>query len=200
MRKHFALLAALITLALGAACSNGTGSAEHSSSAEHGSSAEAKPAADHNGADATFAKNMIPHHGQAIAMAKLAPTRASSPQVKSLAQKIEGAQDPEIRTMSEWLRAWREDVPSADMGNMAGHGSMQGMMSAEEMAGLDKASGADFDRMFLDMMIRHHQGAIEMAKTEQQGGKSADAKALAAQIEKAQSAEIDQMKGMLGRS
>jgi uncharacterized protein (DUF305 family) len=139
---------------------------------------------------------MIPHHGQAIEMAKLAATRASSSQVKTLAQKIEGAQDPEIKTMSEWLKAWGEDVPAADMGSMAGHGSMSGMMSADEMAKLEKASGAEFDTMFVEMMIRHHQGAIEMAKSEQTDGKNAEAKELAAQIEKAQTAEIGEMRAL----
>jgi len=156
-----------------------------------------KEAADHNAADVTFAQEMIPHHGQAVAMAKLAATKAADPKVQDLAKRIEGAQDPEIKTMSEWLKAWGEDVPAADMGGV-NHGSMPGMMSGSEMATLEKAAGAEFDTMFVQMMIRHHQGAIEMANTEQTAGKNADAKKLAGEIEKAQTAEITEMQGLLG--
>lgn len=196
MRRHLALLAALFALTLTAAC-NDSGTdhpAGHSSSKPD---AKASEAADHNAADMTFAKDMIVHHGQAIVMARLATTRASSPPVKALAQRIEKAQDPEITTMSGWLRAWGEDVPSTDPAHGGGHGSMPGMMSAEEMTRLAGASGAAFDRMFLEMMIRHHEGAIEMAQAERKDGRNPDAKALAAQIETAQTAEIREMRTLL---
>jgi uncharacterized protein (DUF305 family) len=75
---------------------------------------------------------------------------------------------------------------------------MPGMMSAEDMKSLEGSSGAGFDRMFVQMMIKHHEGAIEMARTEQANGKNADAIALAKQIEKAQAAEIAVMRGLLG--
>ena len=71
---------------------------------------------------------------------------------------------------------------------------MPGMMSDDDMSGLEKATGAQFDQMFLTMMIEHHTGAIEMAKIEQSKGKNADAKALAKQIEADQTAEIAEMK------
>ncbi len=194
MRKFLALLAAVFALTIVAAC----GGNEHGDKGGAHDSTAKPPAAgaEHNAADVKFAKDMIPHHAQAIEMAKLAPSRAPSPQVKALAQKIEGAQDPEIKTMSEWLGKWGEEVPPAH-GGASGHGSMPGMMSADEMTKLEKATGAAFDKMFLDMMIRHHEGAIEMAKTEQKDGKYADAKALAATIEKAQAAEIAEMKTLL---
>jgi uncharacterized protein (DUF305 family) len=195
MRKFLALFAALFALTLVAACGdNGSEGMNHGSSKSDSSN---KESADRNAADVKFAQEMIPHHGQAIEMAKRATTRASSPQVKALAQKIEGAQDPEIKTMSEWLKAWGEDVPAADMGSMAGHASMPGMMSADDMAKLEKASGAEFDTMFIEMMIRHHQGAIEMAKTELKDGKNTKAKELAAQIENAQTAEISEMQALV---
>jgi uncharacterized protein (DUF305 family) len=192
MRKLIALFAALFALTLAAACGdNGVDGADHGASKSDSSTEET---ADRNAADVKFAQDMIPHHGQAIAMAELAASRATSPQVKTLAQKIEAAQDPEIKTMSEWLKEWGEEVPSADMGTMADHGSTPGMMSTEEMADLEKASGAEFDTMFVEMMIRHHQGAIDMARTEQADGKNAEAKALAGQIEKAQTAEISELR------
>jgi len=195
MRKLIALVAALFALTLTAACGdNGMEGMDHGGSKSDSST---KETAERNAADVKFAQDMIPHHDQAIEMAKLAATRASSPEVKALAQKIEGAQDPEITTMSGWLKAWGEDVPDASTGGaMAGHSAMPGMMSTDEMTELGTMSATDFDKMFLEMMIRHHEGAIEMAKTEQAEGKNAGAKALAAQIEKAQTAEISQMQTM----
>jgi len=156
---------------------------------------------DFNDADVTFATGMIPHHRQAVKMAKLADTRAKSPQVKALAMQIMNAQDPEIRTMSNWLTTWGKPVPS-DHSSMSGmdmssSGSMPGMMSGADMDKLKKATGADFDQMFLTMMIAHHQGAIEMANTEKSSGMNADAIALAQQIEEAQTTEITTMQGLL---
>ena len=156
---------------------------------------------DFNDADVTFATGMIPHHRQAVEMAKLAGTRAKSPQVKALAMQIMNAQDPEIRTMSNWLTTWGKPVPS-DHSSMSGmdmssSGSMPGMMSGADMDKLKKATGADFDQMFLTMMIAHHQGAIEMANTEKSSGMNADAIALAQQIKEAQTTEITTMQGLL---
>jgi len=169
-----------------------------------------RAAADHNDADVTFAQDMIPHHQQAIEMARLAEDRAASPEVRRLATAIEGAQDPEIETMTGWLESWGEDVPDSRMGmddmdgdEMDGMGddesddSMPGMMSDEDMADLGDAHQAAFDRMFLTMMITHHEGAIEMARTERAEGEYDDAVALAAQIETAQRQEIETMRDLL---
>jgi uncharacterized protein (DUF305 family) len=167
-----------------------------------GNDDETDAGANHNDADVTFAQQMIPHHRQAIEMAELAETRASSAEVKNLAADIKGAQDPEIDTMTGWLESWGEDVPGGEMSGMD-HGDMSmddmpGMMSEEEMADLEAASGADFDQMFLAMMIEHHEGAIDMAKSEQEDGEYADAIALAEDIEEAQTAEIATMNELLG--
>jgi len=153
-------------------------------------------AADHNAADVTFATEMIPHHRQAVEMAEMAATRAESPEVLQLAEEIAGAQEPEIETMSGWLEAWDEPVPE-EMDGMD-HGGMTGMMSEEQMQALEAATGAAFDEMFLEMMIEHHTGAIQMAQTEQKDGQYADAVELAAQIEEAQQAEIETMRELLG--
>ncbi len=160
--------------------------------------------AEFNDADVTFAQAMIPHHEQAVVMAGLAKTRASSPEVKQLAAEIEAAQAPEIETMSGWLESWGKDKSdsSHDMGGMD-HGEvmddldMPGMMSDGELDQLGGANGAAFDRMFLTMMIAHHEGAIEMAQTEQQEGRYVDAIRLAVRIEKTQAAEIATMKDLL---
>lgn len=156
----------------------------------------------HNQADTAFAQAMIPHHGQAIDMAKMARSGASRAEVKKLAADIEAAQRPEITKMTGWLKAWEEDVPSTKAG-MSGmdHGSndhsMPGMMTTAQMNQLGKARGASFDRMFLQMMIKHHQGALEMARTEKAEGKNDQAVKLAASIEASQTAEIAKMRQML---
>ncbi len=171
---------------------SGMGSSTPSAS----SSPSAETTTDFNDADVSFATDMIPHHRQAVEMAKLADTRAESPEVKDLAVQIMNAQGPEIETMSGWLTSWGKPVPE-EMGGMDMSGSMPGMMSNEDMDALMNASGADFDQMFLNMMIEHHTGAIEMATTEQTDGMNADAIALAKQIEQAQTTEIATMRGLL---
>jgi uncharacterized protein (DUF305 family) len=167
---------------------------EHHAMSGHSTGAVSAPAtADHNAQDVTFAQMMIPHHQQAIVMAEQAATKASSPQVKQLASQIEQAQRPEIQKMSGWLETWGVPQPSESPMPMG-----DGMMSAQDMKKLDKLSGKSFDRAFLQMMIKHHQGAIRMARTEQAQGSSADAKALADSIVTSQSAEIATMRKLLG--
>lgn len=152
-----------------------------------------------NDVDVMFAQQMIPHHQQAVEMAQLAQDRADSEDVRELAAQIEQAQGPEIETMTGWLEAWGEDLPE-DMGDMGGMSTdeMPGMMTQQEMADLAAGSGADFDQMFLTMMIAHHEGAIEMARAEQTDGENPDAVALAEKIEADQTAEIDRMRELLG--
>jgi uncharacterized protein (DUF305 family) len=160
----------------------------------------------HNAQDVSFAQGMIPHHRQAVTMADLAASRAKSQQVKDLAAEIKQAQDPEINTMSGWLRAWGEKVPGAGtsgMQNMPGMdhsgSSMPGMMSNDDMDKLKGLSGDAFDKAFLQMMISHHRGAIEMAKTEQAQGAYGPAMTMAKSIVTSQSAEITEMTKMLGK-
>ncbi len=166
-----------------------------------GSEDDADTAAGHNAADVTFAQQMIPHHEQAGDMAELAKTRAESQEVKDLAADIEAAQGPEIETMTGWLESWDEEVPDAGMSGMD-HGEMSsdemaGMMTEDEMADLEAASGAGFDQMFLTMMIEHHEGAIEMARTEQSEGEFPEAVGMAKEIETAQTEEIQTMQDLL---
>lgn len=160
---------------------------------------------DHNDQDVTFAQNMIPHHAQAIEMAQLASTRALKPEVKQLATQIQAAQQPEIDTLNGWLRSWGESEVSGNgssMGGMAGmdHGSSggMGMMSDDVMNRLESLNGAEFDRLFLQSMIEHHTGAIEMAKTQQEKGKYEPAKTMASNIIATQQAEIDEMNRLFG--
>ncbi|MEV8046052.1 DUF305 domain-containing protein [Streptomyces griseoluteus] len=167
----------------------------------HGAPAASATAGVHNAADVSFAQGMIPHHQQAVEMARLAPGHAASAEVKALAARIEKAQGPEIRTMTGWLKSWGEEPPMAGMDH-SGHGGMtgmSGMMSADDMTALKKSTGADFDRKFLTLMIAHHQGAVEMAHTEKAKGRDSRATKTADDVIAAQSAEIKQMKGLLGQ-
>lgn len=115
--------------------------------------------------DAMFAQMMIPHHEQAVEMADLAETRASSPLIRELATDIRGAQQPEIDEMSSWLAEWGMPVQSADEAadSHGGHG-MSGMLTAEQLDELSASNGATFDRLFAEYMIEHHEGAVEMAR------------------------------------
>ena len=151
-----------------------------------------------NAADVEFNQGMIPHHEQSIEMADiaLAAKAAAGPEVIDLAERIQGAQDPEIATMKGWLTAWGQ----SEMADMAGHdmSSMDGMMSAEDMDKLTTLTGSEFDRAWLEMMIAHHQGAVKMAQDVKANGKDADVAALADQIIAGQTAEITEMQALLG--
>lgn len=153
-----------------------------------------------NGADVQFATDMIPHHAQAIEMVALTQGRVLDPEVAAIADEIRGAQEPEIQTMTTWLTDWGQDVPDASSSmDMGGDdmSSMSGMMSPDEMTGLAEASDAEFQDMWIEMMIAHHTGAIEMAQAEQGNGEFPDAIALAKEIESAQQIEIEQLEGLL---
>ncbi|MEU1602222.1 DUF305 domain-containing protein [Micromonospora matsumotoense] len=164
--------------------------------APSGASAAADPA------DVLFAQMMIPHHQQAVRMSELAGSRAADPEVSRLAAQIRAAQAPEIATMTGWLTGWGRPVPSggpAD-GHLPGmdHG-MPGMMSDADLVRLEGATGRDFDRRFLTMMIAHHEGAITMARQELADGRHAGARAMAQEIVATQQGEIDTMRKILAR-
>ncbi|SEH52321.1 Uncharacterized conserved protein, DUF305 family [Mycolicibacterium rutilum] len=153
--------------------------------------------AGYNADDVSFATNMIPHHEQAVELSALVPERSTNPEVKALAEQISGAQGPEIQTMKVLLVQWKEN-PDAGSGH-EGHGAdMQGMVDEATMTRLKSLTGAEFDTLWLQSMISHHQGAIEMAKAELANGENVDAKRLAQTIVDTQQAEINQMNQMLG--
>jgi uncharacterized protein (DUF305 family) len=182
------------------------GDGDDMSGMDHGSGSSSAPATteagakagDLNDADVTFAQMMIPHHEQALEMAKVADGRASDAEITDLAGKIEQAQDPEITTMKSWLTSWDKPTGMESMPGMD-HGSMNGMMSDADMKELKAMKGKEFDKMFAEMMIDHHNGAIAMAKDEQKNGKNADAKKMAGDIVKGQSAEVEQLQSILDR-
>ena len=197
MKRAYSLLivpAAAIALAACGSSDKGSGQAMNGHDMSgHSIGTSSAPATGHNAQDVVFAQMMIPHHQQAITMAKQASTKASAPEVKQLAGQIAQAQGPEIQKMTGWLQSWGAST-SSDGGMHMG----DGMMSDQDMKKLDTLSGKAFDKAFLQMMIKHHQGAISMAKTEQAQGCFTDAKALANRIVTSQSAEITTMQKLLG--
>lgn len=204
--KHLAPAAALgltlIVAGCGASMNDhdmGSMSSPSSSTSSSSPAASATPAAGpHNNADVMFASMMIPHHNQAIEMSDMLLAKSDvDPKVTALAQKIKGAQGPEVAQMTGWLTGWGVD-PS--MGGMSGmdHGSGDGMMSQADMEVLKNAEGAKATKLFLDGMIKHHTGAIAMAETEIKQGSNSDAKKLAQAIIDAQRAEIVEMKQLGG--
>jgi uncharacterized protein (DUF305 family) len=189
MRKYLMGISAAAIIAL-AGCGNDMPAMDHGQS-ERGGSAEQ---AGHNDQDITFAQGMIPHHQQAVDMAGMAAEKATDPTVKDLATRIAAAQDPEIQQLTDMLDQW--GAPGAEHG---GHGgtSAEGMMTDEQMRQLEQAAGADFDRLWVQLMLQHHEGAVAMAETELEQGSDAEAKALAEQIVEAQEAEITELQAML---
>src|SRR3954452_6332025 len=159
------------------------GSTTSPATAPSAPSASTAQQGDHNQADIAFAQDMIPHHGQALDMAKLVPGRTSNAKVVDLAGRVQKAQDPEIQQMTGWLKSWGAstgmNMPGMSDSSMPG---MSGMMSDADMNKLRAAKGAEFDRMWLEMMVQHHQGAIDMAKTELAQGGNAEVKKLAQRI------------------
>ena len=120
-------------------------------------------------ADVEFVSGMIGHHAQAVLMAGWAPSHGASPSVQALCERIVVAQRDEINFMQRWLRDRKEQVPDGDTSHMMMPGMdmklMPGMLTPEELQALDKARGADWDRLFLQDMIKHHTGAITMVET-----------------------------------
>lgn len=163
------------------------------------------PGASYNEADVTFATDMIQHHAQALLMVDLTLGRDLDPAVAAIAEGIRSAQVPEIETMVDLLQEWGQPVPETGRGHASAHGAeadvdpdLPGMMSAEEMQALEDADSEVFERMWLEAMIEHHQGAVTMAATETESGKAAGAIELAASVMTSQNAEIEQMRNLLG--
>lgn len=199
-KKSRAFAAVAASLALGvvlSACSNGADTAEDQPTSSQSESAAAT-SEEHNDADVEFVQMMILHHQGALEMAVLAEGRAQSEEVQQLASDIQFAQQPEIDLMTSWLETWGEESPSAedDMDGMDHSGGHTGMADGDQMQQLEDA-GSEFDRMFLEMMIVHHQGAITMSEEEQANGLNQDALELAGKIVADQTAEIDTMEQLL---
>ena len=195
MRRLLPAIAALIIPVAIAAC----GDDDPVSTATAAPSAAANgtgPTDEFNESDVLFAQQMIPHHQQAVEMAEIAlgSDVGARADIVDLATRIQQAQAPEIDLMTGWLGEWGQPSNPDASGEMA---SMDGMMTDEEMDELRDARRDAFDRMWLEMMIAHHEGAIAMAETEQDEGSSDDAISLAGDIIAAQRGEIDEMNQLL---
>ena len=149
-------------------------------------------ATDFSGYDIMFAQMMIPHHQQAVDMGTLAETRASSPEVKALAAQIKAEQAPEIAQMKTWLT---NAGKSMDMGHEM---TMDGMLSDAEFTALENSTGPEFDQLYLQGMIGHHEGAIKMAQMVVDST-NLEAKALGDAVISSQTEQIEYMKSLLSK-
>ena len=211
--KRSVVVGVTFAVAIGALGGCG-GSANSTSSATPTTSASVLNG--NNAQDKAFIEAMIPHHEQAVAMAGMVPSHTQNAQIRALAAQIEAAQGPEITKMQSWLGEWNEaDMPNSGahssdaMDHGSGDGSMsgmdggtssmhaEGMMTDEQMSQLAKARGAAFDKLWLQDMIAHHQGAVAMAQQELAAGENPQVKALAQAVIDGQNKEIARMQQML---
>ncbi|WP_434992879.1 DUF305 domain-containing protein [Arthrobacter sp. Ld5] len=217
MKRHLSLAA--LTLAAALTLSACTGGADTGTDAGTGTGTTTSPTSpsqspspssagtvseEHNRADVMFSRMMIPHHEQAVEMSELMLAKDGiSPEITDLATRIRDAQGPEIETMQGWLDTWDDVGPDGRDGHGMGDmhdgpmGGMEGMLSDDEMAELDRAEGTEATRLFLESMTVHHEGAIDMAQDEIEDGENPDAIELARTIVTTQQAEIDEMEALL---
>jgi uncharacterized protein (DUF305 family) len=154
----------------------------------------------HTAADTRFMQGMIAHHAQAVEMTELLSTRTSSDAMRKLAGRIQASQTDEIKMMERWLSSHGEEVPSAHAHHMMGTTLMPGMLTQEELDRLAAVRGSEFDRLFLEGMIKHHEGALVMVKelfATPGAGQDSDIFAFASDVDADQRMEIDRMRGML---
>ena len=158
-------------------------------------------------ADVRFMQHMIEHHAQALAMTALVPARAANETIRLMAQRIDVSQRDEIARMRQWLLKRGEDVPAMGGGHdhhsaRDGRPQMPGMLSAAELARLSESAGAEFDRLFLEYMIRHHEGALVMVSelfATPGAGQELDIFRFASDVDADQRAEIQRMRRMQGQ-
>lgn len=155
----------------------------------------------HTAADTRFMQRMIAHHAQALEMTALVPDRAESREVSLLAQRIETSQRDEIGQMQRWLTERGEQVPGPHA-HHAGHDAvMPGMLTPDQLSRLGRARGAEFDRLFLDLMIRHHNGALTMVEQlyAAGGGLEPASDRFAREVNADQAIEIKSMRELLAK-
>lgn len=170
-----------------------------------GTSAVASPSDSHNSADVDFLQDMINHHAQAVVMGDLAKDELTDTKVKAIAARISAEQKPEMGGMATLLKDWDEKVPpqakNPNFGARDGHSShsMPGMASTEDLDELGSAKGEDADRLYLDLMIAHHEGALTMCATRARKGTDEKTEEIADDIRVTQKKQISQMKDMRRR-
>ena len=189
-RTFFYTTAALMAALTLTSCSGGSPAASPTTPAT------SETTATFNDADVTFAQGMLPHHEQAVEMSDDVLTKDDIDEdVRNLATEIKMAQEPEIAQLENWLSQW--GTGEHNMSDMGGTTGMDGMMSSDDMAMLQDASGVEASKLFLEQMTVHHEGAVDMAQSEIDNGQNADAQAMAATIVTTQTAEITVMADLL---
>ena len=151
-------------------------------------------------ADVRFMQGMIGHHAQALEMTALLPSRTAAEGMKKLAERIAVSQADEIKMMQEWLKRRGQTLPDPHAHHAAGAALMPGMLTAEEMARLAAATGPAFDRLFLELMIKHHEGALTMVKAlfaTPGAGQESEIFAFASDVDADQRMEIERMHALL---
>ncbi len=154
-------------------------------------------------ADVRFMQGMIGHHAQALEMTGIVRSRSESDAIRTLALRIEVSQADEIKMMQDWLTARGQPLPDRHAHHAAGATLMPGMLTPAEMSGLASARGAELDRLFLQLMIKHHEGALVMVKdllATPGAGQEADVFAFASDVDADQRMEIDRMRAVLAAS
>ena len=154
----------------------------------------------YTGADIKFIQGMIGHHAQAVEMVALVPSRTVSGDVRKLAQRIEVSQQDEMNMMREWLQSRGQQIPDPRAHHMMGATLMPGMLTPDEMVQLAAATGAEFDRLFLEGMIKHHSGAITMVHdlfATDGAGQTPEIFSYASDVDADQRMEIDRMGSLL---
>ena len=204
MRSATARIAAVfaVPLTVGMLTACGGSSDRHGAPSSTDQSSEQ---ANHNSDDIAFARNMIPHHQQAVQMAQVVPTNTTNPRVIGLANQIITTEAPGIQAFRTFLMQWQDvgghDTQGKDSTGRDAGGQgipMVGMVDQRTTDKLQSLTGPEFDRLWLTSMIDHHRGAIAMAQDEVAHGRNADVIYLARSIIATQQPEIDQMKQMLG--
>ena len=191
--------AALALLALASACGSARGPGGPAPVGDTTVFAERRASL----ADVGFMQGMIAHHAQALAITRLVPTRTTATDLRLLAERIAVSQRDEIRLMSDWLRARSQPVPDTThlaMGHVDPEHQMPGMLSADQMRALETTRGEPFERLFLDLMIQHHRGALIMVQqllARPGGAQDPETFRFASDVDADQRAEIARMERML---
>ena len=198
--RQLAAAGVLITSLALAGCGNdddatpAAGATDHGGGHSAGSSNTPATSTSFNDTDVTFVTGMKPHHEQAVEMADIVLSKNPPADVAALARQIKAAQAPEIEQLSQMLVTFGPAATAATAAHGAGHG---GMMTEEQMAEFKAATGTDAAKMFLEMMIEHHRGAVDAANGELAKGTHEPARTMASNIVKSQTAEIEHMRQLL---
>lgn len=150
--------------------------------------------------DVEFVRDMLHHHAQALVMTGYVDDRTTNRDIRLLAERMEISQTDEIAQLEKWLRDRAEPIRDPDAAHDA-HADMPGLLTDEELARLEAATGTEFERLFLEFMIKHHEGAIQMVVDldEAGGGQETEIGLFARHVEADQGIEIARMQQLLAQ-